>query len=219
MGKKSAKKAPLAKERTVLIPVSSDRLLRWGAMPFLLFLGIWPVAPFYPLWALFAPVAQGSDWGAQALSVWRSDFHAWGAVGKAYLLAAFLGLLIVGALRWWTRQGKTPGRFFYILYFLALFAFVFIVQKLLGEFFYLDLAKRLAAIPRLPQMTQLRALFYFRAFLIVLGVLMLIVAFAVARSLTGRLKVWWSIYERDFERDFEGNHAGAREGVQDGKLG
>lgn len=219
MGKKSAKKAPWAKERTVLTPVSSARLLRWGAMPFLLFLGIWPVAPFYSLWALFAPVAQGSDWGAQALSVWRSDFHAWGAVGKAYLLAAFLGLLIVGALRWWTRQGKTPGRFFYILYFLALFAFVFIVQKLLGEFFYLDLAKRLAAIPRLPQMTQLRALFYFRAFLIVLGVLMLIVAFAVARSLTGRLKVWWSIYERDFERDFERTHTGVREGVQDGKLG
>lgn len=219
MAKKSARKAPWATERTVFTPVSSKRLLGWGALPFLLFLGVWPVAPFYPLWALFDPLNQGADWGSQALSVWRSDFYAWGAVGKAYLLVSLVAVLVVVALRWRIRQGKNPGRVFYFLYFSAFFVFVYIIEKLLGEFLYLNLANRLAAIPQLPPMTQLRALFYFRAFLIVLGVLMLIVAFAVARSLTGRLKVWWSIYERDFERNFERTHAGVREGVQDGKLG
>lgn len=218
MAKKSARKAPWATERTVFTPVSSKRLLGWGALPFLLFLGVWPVAPFYPLWALFDPLNQGADWGSQALSVWRSDFHAWGAVGKAYLLVSLVAVLVVVALRWRIRQGKNPGRVFYFLYFSAFFVFVYMVEKLLGEFLYLNLANRLAAIPQLPPMTQLRALFYFRAFLIVLGVLMLIVAFAVARSLTERLKVWWSIYERDCEQDLERPRAKVIEGVGDGKL-
>lgn len=212
--KKSARKAPWATEKTIFTPVSSNRLLGWGALPFLLFLGIWPVAPFYPLWALFDPLTQGSDWGPQPLSVWRSDFHAWGAVGKAYLFVTLVAFLVVGALRWRIRRRRNPGKVFYFLYFTAFFTFVFIIQKLLGEFLYMDLARRLSAIPKLPQMTQLRALFYFRAFLIVLGVLMLIVAFAVARSLTERLKVWWSIYERDGEQ----THAQGIDGVQDGRL-